>query len=67
MQSLLDAMQSLLDADLSPDQNSLQLLRFNLVTFVCIFNNKEVPHNTTPFCVHFNKINSQSQPSEIPK
>jgi len=26
-----------------------------------------VPHNTTPFCVHFNYINSQSQPSEIPK
>jgi len=44
------------DADLSPDQNllvpALQLLWFNLVTFVCIFSNEKVRHNT--FCVHFN-------------
>ena len=30
----------------------LQLLWFNFVTFVCVFNNEKVPHNT--FCVHLN-------------
>jgi len=67
MQNMSDA-----DADLSPNKNSLVPAIITTVIqlsyfFFCIFNNEIVPHNTTPFYVHFNSINSQSQASEIPK
>ena len=48
------------DVDLSPNQNSLvpaivaTVIQLSYRTFVCVFNNEKVPHNTTPFCVHFN-------------
>jgi len=43
---------------LSPDQNLLvpattaTAIQLSYRTFVCIFNNEKVSHNT--FCVHFN-------------
>ena len=57
------------DADLSPDQNLLVpaiIATAIQLSYFCVRLNKEkVPHNT--FCVNFNDIKLQSQPSEIPK